>query len=162
MAPSLIRATTEQAPLLRELFCEVINSMEFYNHMFRNYELGLYTEQRFSETISEDADAIWLAYLDDIPVGLSVVQPDCDLWWFSWIGVTRAGRGHRLGYLLTANILECARLRGIQKISCATRSENSRSISILRELGFEKVCDLDNHWFGQDYLLWQIKPLIQC
>jgi ribosomal protein S18 acetylase RimI-like enzyme len=158
MIPTLVRATAAQAPVLRKLFCDVVGPLTLYDRAARDFELGLYTEQRFAEIVCEDADAIWLACVDGAPVGFSVVEPDRDLWWFSWIGVTERGRGQRLGHLLVDNALQIARARRIRKISCVVRPQNATAISLLQGFGFEKVCDLKDHWFGEDYLLWQIKP----
>lgn len=158
MTSNLERATVEQAPLLRKLFCDLLEPLSQYNRASRDFELTLYTTERFAEIISDDADAIWIAYLANAPVGFSIVEPDRDLWWFSWIGVTKEARGHRLGHQLTANALQIARSRSVRKISCVTRPENTHSISILRGLGFERVCELTAHWFGEDYILWQIRP----
>jgi ribosomal protein S18 acetylase RimI-like enzyme len=154
----LARASVEQAPVLRRLFCAVVEPLDIYSAPARASELDHYSEARFAEIIGRDRDAVWIATIDDAPVGFSLVEPDGDLWWFSWFGVTAEGRGHDVGRRLVENVLAVARARRIPKVWCDTRAGNTRSIAILRRAGFEKICDLPCHWFEEDYVLWQVRP----
>ena len=158
MNATVSRASVEECGLLRRMFYELVEPLEIYRREAREYELNLYTEQHFSEIIKGDEDAVWIASLEDIPVGFSITERDCDLWWLSWFGVTEQGRGHRIGHKLVANVIDVARSRNTPKVWCDTRAHNSRSISILLEIGFEKICVLPNHWYGEDYILWQMRP----
>jgi ribosomal protein S18 acetylase RimI-like enzyme len=153
----LARASVEQAPLLRRLFCAVVEPLEIYNAQARASELDHYSEARFAEIIGRDRDAAWIATIDDAPVGFSLVEPDGDLWWLSWFGVTAEGRGQDIGRQLVENVVAVARARRVPKVWCDTRVDNTRSIAILRRAGFEKICDLPCHWFGEDYVLWQVR-----
>jgi ribosomal protein S18 acetylase RimI-like enzyme len=96
--------------------------------------------------------------LGDDAVGFSITRHDADLWWICWFGVVPSARGDGVGRKLIENVIKVARARGVPKVWCDTRSENEKSIRILWEIGFERICDIRGHWFGQDYVLWQIRP----
>jgi hypothetical protein len=108
-----------------------------------------------------DGDAAWIAgTIDDRPVGFSFVEAYGDLWWLSWFGVTPDGRA-RCGRVLVENVV-VARARRVPKVWCDTRVANTRSITILRGAGFEKICDLPCHWFGRITCFGNICEDVRC
>ena len=156
MKTTLVRASIDQCALVRRLFFDVVHPLDVYNSAAREAELALYTEARFREIIRDDPDYLWLAMLDDAPVGFSLVEPDGDLWWLAWFGVTPQGRGQRIGQKLVDNVLQVARSRRVPKVWCDTRAQNAQSMAVLSTLGFCKICDIPQHWYGEDYILWQV------
>jgi ribosomal protein S18 acetylase RimI-like enzyme len=154
----LRRAGDQDGALVVRLFRIVVEHLEIYNQKARRAELARYSEDFVRDLIGEDADAIWIAYDGGEPVGFSITKHDGDLWWICWFGVVPSARGYGVGRKLVENVINVARARGVSKVWCDTRTENERSIGILYQIGFERICDIREHWFGQDYVLWQIRP----
>ena len=48
--------------------------------------------------------------------------------------------------------------RGAHKVWCDSRADNVESIATLERAGFRRIASLENHWFNQDYLLWECVP----
>ncbi len=61
------------------------------------------------------------------------------------------GVGHAL---LNALYEECKK-QGCHKIETDSRINNKAGIDIIKSTGWQKAAMLKNHWFGQDYFLWE-------
>ena len=150
------RAAIRDTDVVASVFRAVVEPLALYNAEARQAELEKYDAHGMRALLLDEKAYVGLVLIDDDPVGFSIAEPDGDLWWLAWFGVLPRARGQRLGCRLVENMISIARQRGLRKIWCDSRAENQCSIAILQAAGFERICDLPNHWYGQDYVLWQI------
>ena len=141
--------------VVRALLHETINTTEIYNERAMAYERALYTSQYIESLLEEDPESILLATCAGEPCGFLITKCDNGPLWLCWFSVAPQWRGRKIGSQLIGKMIDLAAGRGLYKIWCDTRTNNTSSIPILAAHGFEKLCRLDNHWCNQDYFLWQ-------
>lgn len=138
---------------LYSILQNTINEMTIYNEDAKNYEKNFYTKEYLEELIKYAPTSL-ATYNDDI-IGFCISKEDSGILWLSWLGVLPKYRGQNLGLSLILFLLKDAKKNKIHKVWSDTRSDNALSIKILEKLEFEKICILENHWYHQDYILWQ-------
>ncbi|MFI5379765.1 MAG: GNAT family N-acetyltransferase [Tepidisphaerales bacterium] len=118
-------------------------------------ESAKYTPARLRQRVKRDRDAVFVALCDRRIVGFCVNFKDDGVLMLEWYGVDPARRRHGLGQRLLQHLINGARRRGCHKVWCDTNADNRASAKVLSRAGFEPVCTLENHWYGQDFILWQ-------
>ena len=118
-------------------------------------ESAKYTPSRLRARIKRDRDAVFVAISDRRIVGFCVNCKDDGVLQLEWYGVDPAHRQHGMGQRLLQHLINSGRRRGCHKVWCDTNSDNRASARVLTHAGFEPVCTLENHWYGQDFILWQ-------
>lgn len=151
-------ASVEDVKLLHPLLVRTINSMDIYDPRSRRAEIEKYSIEYLIDLISEDEDSIILSWENECISGFLITRPDDDIRWLCWFGVFPDYRGRGIGEALIINMLDRAKNKKVHKIWCDTRANNTYSIAIMQRNGFKKLCELKNHWFNQDYLLWETFP----
>ena len=138
-----------------ELFQQVVQPLEVYNQTARSEELGKYTIDYLRKLSSEESDDVLVAVLDGSLCGFSFTKDDDHLLWLSWYGVLPRCRGHGVAKALLEGMKERARRRGYWKVWCDSRSDNVASIRCMQDVGFDVICEIKEHWYGQDFVLLQ-------
>jgi ribosomal protein S18 acetylase RimI-like enzyme len=140
---------------LYQVFVEIVGPFELYNLEARTAELKKYAPDKLLQLLEADTDSLIVASSEDRIVGFAIIRPDDGPIWLCWFGTLPQCRKKGIGTGLINEVIARARARNAQKIWCDTRVENFASIAILEGLGFEKKCLLRNHWFNQDYIIWE-------
>jgi ribosomal protein S18 acetylase RimI-like enzyme len=137
------------------LMRSVIEPLAYYNARARSAELSRYTAAGLRALVTDDAQAVLVARDGAELVGFCVSRYDDGTIWLSWFG-TAAGARHRgVGRALLAALAKTLPSRNAHKIWCDSRVDNIESRSVLERAGFRRIATLTNHWFGQDYYLWE-------
>ena len=152
------RMTTDASPALSSLIAEVIEALPYYNERARREEIAKYSAHSLAEYAREDPDAILVAWQDTTPVGFCISRYDDGVVWLSWFGVAASARGLGVGTKLLAALMSTLRSRNAHKLWCDTRTDNVGSQKLLERLGFVRITRLTNHWYGQDFFLWEKYP----
>ncbi len=147
-----------ESPAVSRLMKRVILSCPIYNEKAKKGETSKYTPSELRERISKDADAVLVAVAGRSVVGFCVNGKDDGLLTLEWYGVDPIWREHGIGRRLLDKLVSSARRRGCHKIWCDTHIDNTASAKLLCNMGFQPVCTLHNHWYGQDFTLWE-KPV---
>jgi ribosomal protein S18 acetylase RimI-like enzyme len=134
---------------------EIIDTTNIYNDVAKSYEREYYTDAYLSHLIQDDPESVVASFDDNVLTSFAISRRDNGPWWLSWFAVAPAHRGKGLGKRVLATILDTLPKRGIHKLWCDTRVNNQYSINILVELGFNRLCRVENHWCNQDYFLWE-------
>lgn len=150
----------EDAQETAELLDRVVSSLDYYNERARREELAKYTKTQLLQIIQEEPDAVLVARWSGKIVGFCISYYDDGLIWLSWFGVDDACRGQGVGRTLLEALEATAGRRHAHKIWCDTRVPNEKSARVLVAAGFQRLTMLKNHWYGQDFYLWE-KPLAQ-
>ncbi|MBI3813383.1 MAG: GNAT family N-acetyltransferase [Nitrospinae bacterium] len=145
----------DDAPQLSHLVEVVITKLAYYNTREQQEELAKYSREALCALIECDPDAVLVAAAEGDIVGFCISRYDDGVLWLSWFGVREDHRGAGIGReLLSALESSCPR-RKCHKIWCDTRVPNDRSARVLANAGYHKVCTLLNHWYGQDFHIWE-------
>jgi ribosomal protein S18 acetylase RimI-like enzyme len=141
------------APLIKE----VILPLTYYSEAARSAEIAKYSAESLQALVHDDAYSVLLAESEDRiePVGFCISRYDDGVIWLAWFGVCGICRGQGVGSILLKALEEATRARGCAKIWCDTRTDNLISQRALERAGFIKICALFNHWYGQDFYLWE-------
>lgn len=154
--PVTIRNAAEgDIELLATVICQVISNLSYYNEIARKSELDKYSSVELSKKIKEDPYSVFIAVNGNEILGFCLNRMDDMLVWLEWFGVIEPLRRKGIGMQIIS-YLECAALkRGSHKIWCDCRTGNFKSINLLSKAGFLPICTLKNHWYMQDFILWQ-------
>lgn len=140
---------------LSELIVQVISSLVYYNEQARKSEIEKYSPSLLKEFVAEDKHSVLIAIKDERIIGFCITYFDDGLIWLSWIGVHADFRRYKVAEKLLLEMEESVQARGSHKIWCDCRTVNNASISLLSGLGYRQICEVNNHWYGQDFILWE-------
>jgi len=147
-----------QAEETSRVFQSVLSAVPYYNERAKSAERLKYTSVRLQELTAADPESVLVASIDTQVVGYCFNERDDELLWLSWFGVHLDFRKRGVGQKLLDAFEDRARSMRSHKVWCDTRTNNSESISVLMRQGFQPLCTARNHWYGQDFILWE-KPI---
>ena len=152
---AITRAGDNDVAEIGDLFEKVVLFLPYYNEAAKQSEILKYRPHRLKEMIAADIESIQVAKIDGQVVGFCFSNIDDGLIWLSWFGVDPEYRRHGIGTSLLTAIDGRARRARAHKIWCDCRTNNIASHLTLATFGYRELCKLDNHWYGQDFLLWE-------
>ena len=80
---------------------------------------------------------------------------EAGMFWSDWDVVHPLWRRRGVSTALMTFLEKKLKKEGIHKIWCDSRTTNKESIAALISLGFNKITTIKNHWYNQDFILWQ-------
>jgi ribosomal protein S18 acetylase RimI-like enzyme len=137
---------------------DTIQPLVYYNERARRAELAKYTADALRALVAEDPQAVLVARDGTGLAGFCISRFDDGTIWLSWFGTDVRARGRGVGASLLATLAATLPSRHAHKIWCDTRTDNVQSQSVLGRAGFRRIATLTNHWYGQDYYLWEWYP----
>lgn len=135
-----------------------IEPLTYYNAPAIASELTKYSAAGLRALLAGDPQAVLVARDGSELVGFCVSRFDDGTIWLSWFGTAAHARGRGIGTALITALKNRLPSRNAHKIWCDSRTENVESQSVLERAGFRHVVTLTNHWYGQDYFLWEWYP----
>jgi RimJ/RimL family protein N-acetyltransferase len=150
------RPRDNEIPRIGKAFLDVLREIPYYNALAKKEESKKYTVSKLKEKIVEDRYSVVCAINDKHEVvGLLFNHFDDYTIWIDWIGVRKDQRRKGIAQQLLMDLLRTAKLRGCHKIWCDCRTTNEPSKAALAKAGFRKIAEIRNHWYGQDFILWE-------
>ena len=155
--PSIVvdRMRFEEAEEIASLFVEVLTSLPYYNEQAKASELVKYKPSLLRDSAEEDPDSILVARDADQIVGFCFNRNDDGVIWLSWFGVHPDYRRMGIGSALLRKLESTVREGRSHKIWCDCRTENEVSKCTLAKEGYTQLFTLLNHWYGQDFIIWE-------
>ena len=135
-----------------------IQPLAIYNERAIRAELAKYTPETLRALDARDKHALIVARDDVGLTGFCVSRFDDGTVWLSWFGTATRARDRGVGAALLAALAGTLRARDAHKIWCDSRVDNVESKSVLERAGYRRITTLVNHWYGQDYFLWEYYP----
>lgn len=157
-APAVSPASPTDIPAVAALMRATIERVPYYNARAIASELTKYTAEALAAQLAVDPYAVLVSRDAEGPTGFCVSRYDDATVWLSWFGVADRARRQGLGLALVEALKASLPARGAHKIWCDSRADNVESIGTLERAGFRRIASLENHWFNQDYLLWECVP----
>lgn len=148
----------DEIDALKALMHATIAPLTYYNPPAINAELAKYTAAELRARVAADPQAALVARDGDILVGYCVSRYDNGTIYLDWYGTDPRARGRGIGAALLAALAKSLPSRRAHKIWCDSRTDNKESNSVLERAGYRRIATLENHWYGQDYFLWECYP----
>jgi ribosomal protein S18 acetylase RimI-like enzyme len=136
------------------LFAEIVNELPYYNAAAKASEIEQYSAGGLRNLIVSDPSSVLVAKTDNI-VGFCLSRYDDGLIWISWFGVHPKYRRRKIASALLNTLEHTVSDRGSHKVWCDSRTNNDPSIAILTKRHYQQICTVRNHWYGQDFILWE-------
>jgi ribosomal protein S18 acetylase RimI-like enzyme len=155
MVISIRFATNEDLESVSLLFERTVTPLTYYNQLAKQHELAKYTIELLCDKILEDPKSVIVAIANDEIVGFCFNRVDDFTIWIEWFGVCDNARRSGIGKALVAFLEESASDREVHKVWCDCRTGNIKSINLLTTSGYTPICTIKNHWYKQDFILWQ-------
>jgi ribosomal protein S18 acetylase RimI-like enzyme len=140
------------------LIRDTIQPLAYYNERARRAELAKYSADGLRALVAHDPQAVLVARDRSAPIGFCVSRFDDGTIWLDWFGTAARARGRGIGASLLAALARTLPSRHAHKIWCDSRTDNTESRSVLERAGFRRIATLTNHWYEQDYVLWEWYP----
>jgi len=152
----VVDAEEGDLPATARLFAGILREIPYYNALAKDGEVGKYTAKTLSRKISEDPHSVLVAKdVDGKIVGFSFNHFDDYTIWIDWLGVESTTRNSGVGAAMLRETLRTAPERRAHKVWCDTRTINEPSKNLLHKMGFGRLTEIKNHWYGQDFILWE-------
>ncbi len=145
---------------LAALMRVTIEPLPYYNERAKRAEMEKYTAPGLRALLAGDPQAVLVARDGGELIGFCVSRIDDGTVWLSWFGTAVHARGRGIGAALLAALAQTLPARHAHKIWCDSRTDNTPSRSVLERAGFRRIATLTNHWYGQDYFLWEWYPAL--
>jgi RimJ/RimL family protein N-acetyltransferase len=149
------RMRPDEAAATAELFTQVVTALPYYNQAAKRSELAKHSPDSLQDSLLKDSDSVLVARTSEIVIGFCFNHNDDGVIWLAWFGVHPDYRGMGVGSALLRKLEETVRDGRSHKIWCDCRTENEASKHALTKLGYVQLCTVQNHWYGQDFILWE-------
>jgi ribosomal protein S18 acetylase RimI-like enzyme len=143
---------------LAALMRVTIEPLAYYNEKAIRAEMTKYTAAALRALATDDPNAVLVSRDADGLTGFCLSRFDDGTVWLSWFGTAGRARRTGVGAALLAALAGTLSVRDAHKVWCDSRTDNKESKSVLERAGFQRIATLTNHWYGQDYFLWEWYP----
>ncbi len=148
-------ARTDELAKVSELFQNILRELPYYNSLAKENEARKYTPEGLKFKIANEQYTVLVSLnSDENIIGFSFSHFDDYTVWIDWFGVDFSKRRNGVGMSILNGVFETARMFKAHKVWCDCRSNNLPSKNLLRKARFRKIALVKNHWYGQDFILW--------
>jgi ribosomal protein S18 acetylase RimI-like enzyme len=156
MQAEVVNAEGADLPDTARLFARTLREIPYYNALAKDGEARKYTATALARKLSEDPYSVLVA--KDIAgsiVAFSFNHLDDYTIWVDWLGVDPSARHSGVATAILRMTTQTAPERRAHKVWCDTRATNEPSKNLLQKMGFTRLVEIKNHWYGQDFILWE-------
>lgn len=145
----------DDADAVSKLFTEIVRDLPYYNSTAKESEIKKYSPELLRIAVKQEPESILVAKVNGVLAGFCFSENDDGLIWLAWFAVHPSFRKQGIGLALLRRLEEKARKEMCHKIWCDCRTENQASKVVLSKQGYLELCTVRNHWYGQDFVLWE-------
>lgn len=152
------RAATEaDIGLVHRELMALIDEMPYYNDRFKTHEKARLDKGFLRTLLAIDPWHILLLESDGEVGGFLISGPDCGTIFQFWSAIFPRFRKSPLGRFGMEAFIEHWDNSRFHKASTWVRPENRPALVLLKRYGYEQVALLEQHIFGEDYLIMERK-----
>ena len=149
-------ASPTEAVKVAKLFREILAELPYYNDIAKRDEAKKYSPANLRKMVKKDKYSVLIAKNGNEIIGFCFSYFDDYTIWIDWLGVKKEERRKGIGEALLNAVIADANKRTAHKVWCDTRNNNETSKRLLTKLGFRIIAELKNHWYGLDFILWEL------
>ncbi|HWZ44396.1 MAG TPA: GNAT family N-acetyltransferase [Candidatus Saccharimonadales bacterium] len=139
------------------LFAGVIRSLPYYTEEAKLEEIAALRAEEIGAMVGDRGALLLVSTLSRNLTGACLLRRnEGGVWWLTWIVTDPGFRGRRVASALIAEAKRLIRNAGGHKIWCDCRTTNEPSRKMLAHNGFLSLCEINNHWYKQDFILWEL------
>ena len=148
-------AKLKDIPALSEIYTNIIKINPYYSQWAKKSELKRFNPKSIGEDMANKDNLYILMKDKNKIIGASNGYYEAGLFWIDWLVVNYNYRRKGLALKLIRYFENKLNKENIHKVWCDSRTTNIESESLLTKLGYKKLVTIKNHWYKQDFILWQ-------
>ncbi|WP_404403173.1 hypothetical protein [Pelagibacterium halotolerans] len=150
-------ATPADIGLIHRELTDLIDSMPYYNDLFKTHEKARMDKGFLRTLLAIDPWHILILEADNEPGGFLISGPDCGTIFQYWSCIFPAHRKTMLGMYGMRAFVEHWDNSRFHKASTYVRTDNKIALRLLERYDYKRVAVLEEHIFGQDYCVMERK-----
>jgi len=141
--------------MINKIFVEIVDSLKYYNEKAKRDEKNYFNLNELEKKLKEDKYSIIIIMDNNVIIGFCFSKYDDCIIWLEWVWLIEEYRWKKIINKILDSLEESAIKRNCHKIWCDSRTENISSLKAFQRNWYEIITTLKNHWYWQDFLLWQ-------
>ena len=133
----------------------IISKTFYYSKYARDEEMKKFGPSAIKNGLRDRNKMFLVARNNDKIVGALNGHYDARMFWVDWLVVDYSYRRSGIAESLMKYLEKRLRKKRIHKIWCDCRTSNKKSIALLKKMKFQEIVKLKEHWYKQDFFLWQ-------
>lgn len=154
--PSPVRAATlADVDLIHERLMEAIETSPHYSDRFKQYETARLSKSYLRNLIAVDPFHVMICLSGKETIGFMITGPELGTLWLYWSYIFPEKRRASVAMACLRDLIKHWDNGRFHKLSTYTRPGND-AVALLNRFKFQHTCTLENHIFGQDYMLYEL------
>lgn len=149
------KLTQKDIKEISDFIRKIISHTKYYSIEARKAEVERFKPQSLLKELKEKNNLYLIAKDKSKVIGFCNGYYEAGLFWIDWTGVDKSYRRNGVAIKLLEFLENKLKRQGIHKIWCDCRTSNKESKALLKKLNFKKITTIRNHWYNQDFILWQ-------
>ena len=133
----------------------VIKKSPYYSKWAKKEELKRFSPASLKKEFKNKDNLYMTTLKKGEMVGVVNGYYDAGMFWVDWLVVDPDCRRKGIGRELMERLEKKLKQKDVHKIWCDSRTSNLESKSLLVNLGCNRITTIKNHWYKQDFILWQ-------